>query len=199
MRRMVDTGSVDIITGDWLSEMNIAWNAITKAFNPSLGYEAGFLAQLSTCIESIAEKKLKVVTNAGALNTAALKDEVEALCAERGLDLKVAGVYGDDISALLAKGGAATELSHLDHSEWNLKDWERAEEITCGVAYIGAWGITAALDAGADIVICGRVTDASPVIGAAAWWYGWKEEDYDKLAGALVAGRTLSRSPDPRF
>ncbi|KFY85775.1 hypothetical protein V500_08144 [Pseudogymnoascus sp. VKM F-4518 (FW-2643)] len=195
MRRMVDTGSVDIITGDWLSEMNIAWNAITKASNPSLGYEAGFLTQLSTCIESIAEKKLKVVTNAGALNTAALKDEVEALCAERGLDLKVAGVYGDDISAMLTKGGAAAGLSHLDHSEWSLKDWERAEEITCGVAYIGAWGISAALNAGADIVICGRVTDASPVIGSAAWWYGWKEEDYDKLAGALVAGHLIECGP----
>lgn len=193
MRRMVEGGFVDVITGDWLSEMNIAWNAITKASNPALGYEAGFLAQLETCIEKVAEKKLKIVTNAGALNTAVLKEKVERLCDARGVGLKVAAVEGDDISGLLLgyKGVSleGLELRHLDHSEWRLQDWERKEEITCGVAYIGAWGVTAALNAGADIVICGRVTDASPVVGAAAWWYGWEEEDYDKLAGALIAGR----------
>jgi hypothetical protein len=191
MARMVRTGNVDIITGDWLSEMNIAWNAITKAANPSLGYEAGFLTQLSTCLEEIVERKLKVITNAGALNTAALKQRVEELCQERGLGDKVvvASVVGDDVSELLKEKDGLRSLTHLDHSEWSLGQWDREEEITCGVAYIGAWGIVEALKAGADIVICGRVTDASPVIGAAAWWYGWDEESYDELAGALVAGR----------
>ena len=189
---MVESGNVDIITGDWLSEMNIAWNAIAKARDPSLGYESGFLDQLSRCIDSVVAKGLKVITNAGALNTAALASEVEALCRATGhKEVVVAQVVGDDITELLRDKDARKklELHHLDHQEQALGGWDLNEQIHSGVAYIGAWGIVEALKAGADIVICGRVTDASPVIGAAAWWYGWGPEEFDELAGALVAGR----------
>ena len=58
-------------------------------------------------------------------------------------------------------------------------------------AYLGAWGIVAALDAGADVVVCGRVTDASLVVGPAAWHFGWAADDWDRLAGAVVAGHVL--------
>ena len=64
-------------------------------------------------------------------------------------------------------------LHHLDHPEQTLEDWALEENIHCGVAYIGAWGIVEALRAAADMVICGRVIDASPIIAAAAWWYYW--------------------------
>ena len=196
---MVETGNVDIITGDWLSEMNIAWNAIAKSADPSLGYEAGFLDQLSQCIDSIVAKGLKVITNAGALNTAALASKIEELCRTTGNEeVVVAQVVGDNITEMLGdkERRRKLELHHLDHAEWMLEDWELSEEVHCGVAYIGAWGIVEALKAGADIVICGRVTDASPVIGAAAWWYGWGPEAYDILAGALVAGRMLKALPE---
>jgi hypothetical protein len=194
MSRMVETGNVDIITGDWLSEMNIAWNAIAKSSDPTLGFEAGFLDQLSQCIESVVAKGLKVITNAGALNTAGLASKVEELCRTTGHEnMVVAQVVGDDITELLKdkKRKQKFELRHLDHEEKTLGDWDLYEDVHCGVAYIGAWGIVEALKAGADIVICGRVTDASPVIGAAAWWYGWRPEAFDELAGALVAGRKL--------
>ncbi len=192
MSRMVHTGNVDIITGDWLSEMNIAWNAITKKEHPELGYESGFLTQLEDCIDDIVAKGLKVVTNAGALNTPALTSKVAQLCQEKGHgDVVVACVVGDDISHLLTQPGAlkTLNLSHLYHVDQSLEDWELRAEVRCAVAYLGARGIIAALNAGADIVICGRVTDASPVIGAAAWWYGWEEDSFDELAGALIAGR----------
>ncbi|KAH7409756.1 hypothetical protein BKA64DRAFT_571134 [Cadophora sp. MPI-SDFR-AT-0126] len=196
MRRMVETGEVDIITGDWLSEMNIAWNAIAKADDPSQGYEVGFLTQLETCMEQVVAKGLKVITNAGALNTTALTAKVKALCVERDLgNIVVASVVGDDITEALttsaSKKGCLADGRHLDHSEWRLSEWARKDDISSAVAYIGAWGIVASLDAGANIVICGRVTDASPVIGAAAWWYGWKEDDFDQLAGALIAGHLI--------
>lgn len=198
MSRMVETGNVDIITGDWLSEMNIAWNAIAKSADPSLGYEAGFLDQLSQCIDSTVTKGLKVITNAGALNTAALAAKVEELCRMTGHEeVVVAQVVGDDITELLRdkERRRKLKLQHLDHAELTLGEWELSEEVRCGVAYIGAWGIVEALKAGADIVICGRVTDASPVIGAAAWWYGWRPEEYDALAGALVAGHLIECGP----
>jgi hypothetical protein len=198
MSRMVHTGNVDIITGDWLSEMNIAWNSIAKQEYPELGYESGFATQLEDCIDEIAAKGLKVITNAGALNTPALTRKVKEMCQKRGhTSLVIASVVGDDISHLLTQPESckALKFSHLDHEEQSLENWELVEGVHCAVAYIGARGIIAALEAGADIVICGRVTDASPVIGAAAWWYEWKEDSFNELAGALVAGRKKPQQP----
>lgn len=188
MKRMAQDATVDVIVGDWLSEMNIAWNAIAKDNDPSQGYEPGFLKQLTESIDLITEKGIKVVTNAGALNTRALAVKVQEMCHSRGhKDVVIAMALGDDISHIVTDPEKRKSLLHLDHSEWALKDWHL--EPYCGVAYIGAWGIVEALNAGADIVICGRVTDASPVIGAAAWWYQWAKNDWDRLAGSLVAGR----------
>lgn len=197
MQRMVKDGNVDVITGDWLSEMNIAWNAITKKNNPELGYEAGFLTQLESCIDEIVGKKIKVVTNAGALNTPVLTRKVEELCKRKGhQNIVVASIVGDDVSNLLSRPleRKSLRLTHLDHEDQLLNDWNLESEVHCAVAYLGAQGIVAALNAGADIIICGRVTDASPVIGAAAWWHGWKEDSFDELAGALIAGRKLCDS-----
>jgi hypothetical protein len=99
MQRMVRSGNVQVITGDWLSEMNIAWNAITKQeVDASLGFESGFLTQLEECLDDIVAGGIKVVTNAGALNTEALYERVRALCVERGYgDVVVAAVLGDDV------------------------------------------------------------------------------------------------------
>lgn len=194
MLRMVTEGTVDAVVGDWLSEMNIAWNAITKQSQPDLGYEEGFLHQLEDCIDVVAEKGVKVVTNAGALNTRSLTQRVVELCRERGLaHLNVVPVFGDDISELLEDEEIFNGMHHLDDMTVQLKDWGLNPH--CGVAYIGAWGIVEALKNGADIIICGRVTDASPVIGLCAWWHGWTQESFDELAGALVAGHLIECGP----
>lgn len=196
MKRMATNGSVDVITGDWLSEMNIAWNAIVKQDFPDLGYETGFLTQLEESLDEIVRKDIKVVTNAGALNTPSLAQKVRELCTARGYpDVLVAAVVGDDISDILKdpKRFSELELPHLDHQKRRLSDWDLKP--VCGNAYIGSWGIRKALDAGANIVICGRCTDASPVIGAASWWHKWDEESYDQLAGALVAGHLIECGP----
>ncbi|THZ26229.1 DUF1446-domain-containing protein [Aureobasidium pullulans] len=198
MARMVREADVDVITGDWLSEMNIAWESIRKAEDPELGYDVGFLRQLTECIDDIAERKIKIITNAGAMNAPVLARKVEELCQSRGHDLVVATILGDDVSYLLKQGKSgqrALEFPHLDHQNQLLEDWDPDLEPTCAAAYIGAWGIVAALREGADIVICGRVTDASPVVGAAAWWYGWSEQSYDQLAGALIAGHLIECGP----
>jgi len=191
MARMVKHGNVDVITGDWLSEMNIAWNAIVKQKDPELGYESGFYTQLETCLDDIVARHIKVITNAGALNTAGLTRKVRELCEARGHRISVAAVIGDDVSDLLPHLGAqdGVRLPHLDHQERTLDKWER--KAICGSAYIGCKGIVKALKAGADIVICGRCTDASPVMGAAVWHFQWADQQYDALAGALVAGHLI--------
>jgi len=194
---MVREGDVDVVTGDWLSEMNIAWNAIIKAQDPKLGYENGFLEQLSECIEDVAAKQIKVVTNAGALNPRALTDRVSELCESRGLSrMTVATVVGDDVTHLLKHNGeGGLRFRHLDDENVTIDDWSSTLRSSCAVAYMGAWGIFEALSAGADIVVCGRVTDASPVIGAAAWWYNWPKTAYNQLAGALIAGHVIECGP----
>ncbi|KAI1628687.1 hypothetical protein EDD37DRAFT_16881 [Exophiala viscosa] len=192
MSRMVAEPNIDIITGDWLSEMNIAWNAITKSTNPELGYENGFYTQLESCLDDIVAKNIKVVTNAGALNTASLTRKVRALVASKGHNITVAAVLGDDISDLLANPDqrSAFKFPHLDHTDQTLDEWSLTP--VCGAAYIGCRGIVEALNAGASIVICGRCTDASPVMGAAAWYFGWDmDSSYDELAGALTAGHLI--------
>lgn len=196
MSRMVRTGNVDVITGDWLSEMNIAWNAITKQeVDPSLGFESGFLTQLEECLDDIVAKGIKVVTNAGALNTEALYDRVRALCARKGYgeSVVVAAVLGDDVSDKVTDPAWRKKLVHLDHPDVTLEDW--GFEPTCGSAYIGCWGIVEALRAGAQIVVCGRCTDASPVMGAAAWHHGWNEEQHGELAGSLLAAHLIECGP----
>ncbi|KAM0460422.1 hypothetical protein ACHAPV_004689 [Trichoderma viride] len=197
MARMVRSGNVHVITGDWLSEMNIAWNAITKQeVDENLGYEDGFYQQLEECIDDIVAKDIRVVTNAGALNVMSLYNKVKRLCEERGHDCVIAAVLGDDITDLLvdkALGKRSTGFKHLDHPEMSLDDWEFTP--CTGNAYIGSWGITAALRAGANIVLCGRCTDASPVMGAAAWYYGWKEDSFDELAGSLLAAHLIECGP----
>jgi hypothetical protein len=165
MLRMAQSGNVDVITGDWLSEMNIAWNAIAKAQNPDAGFEQGFLDQLEESIDTLVSKKIKVVTNAGALNTISLTNKVYELCVRKGYEhLKIASILGDDVTAKVQNGQNSTTIKHLDHEATLLQDWEKDLTPTCAVAYIGAWGIVEALKHGADVVICGRVTDASPVV-----------------------------------
>ena len=99
------------------------------------------------------------------------------LAAKLGLRVNVAHVEGDDLLPRRDElAGAGFELP--------------ASTVTAN-AYLGGWGIAAALDAGAQVVVTGRVTDAALVIGPAAWWHGWAHEDWDALAGALVAGHVL--------
>ena len=86
--------------------MNIAWNAVTKLNNPDRGYEEGFLTQLAECLDVILSNRIKVVANAGALNTPSLGRKAQDLCQDRGSqDLVVATVIGDDISELLQRRG----------------------------------------------------------------------------------------------
>ncbi|KAK9470399.1 uncharacterized protein V1510DRAFT_423161 [Dipodascopsis tothii] len=190
MRRMVDAAQIDAVTGDWLSEMNIAWNSIAMKSDPTAGYDPGFLRQLAESLDAVAARKIKVVTNAGALNPRQLVAEIRKLCAARGLDLKVALVEGDNVSSLI---GTAEPFGHLDTAE-PVAAWGRTPEVA--IAYLGCRAIVAALTAGADIVICGRVTDASPVIGLAAWWHGWDlDTDLDMLAAGLLAGHLIECGP----
>ncbi|KAI0126979.1 duf1446 domain-containing protein [Xylariales sp. AK1849] len=190
LRRLVRDGPVDIITADYLAEVNIAWLALEQSKDPSKGYEPNFLKQLDKeSAEIIAEKKIKLIHNGGALNPKGLAEATEKLLESYGVSLKVAFVEGDNVLGSLAELRAQGKTVHLDTAGRDLS-MVTGHVLTCN-AYIGMGGVVAALEAGADIIICGRCCDASPVMGAAAWWHGWSESSFDELSGALIAGHCI--------
>lgn len=180
---------VDVLVGDYLAEITLAGLLGTSKGRADDGYVSVFRKQIAPHLPAIAERGLKVVTNAGGFNPAALADALRADAAAAGADLRVAHIEGDDVFGRLDELAAAGHrFDNLDSGE-PLESW--APTPLAGNAYLGGWGITAALAAGADIVVCGRITDASLVTGPSAWWHGWSADDYDRLAGTVVAGHII--------
>lgn len=186
-------GPVDVVTGDYLAEPTLRQLARDRGRDPGLGYARSFLAQFRDAVDLLVERGAKLVVDAGGLNPAGLADEVRKALVAAGHDLAVAHVEGDDLLGTLpALDEAGEQLPNLDTGV-PLRDWGRTPRTAN--AYLGGWGIAAALAAGADIVICPRVTDASLTVGPAAWWHGWARDDFDALAGAVVAGHIIECGP----
>lgn len=164
-------GDLDYLTGDYLAELTMLILGRDLLKDPSRGYAKTFLRQLRENLVLAVDRGVRVVVNAGGLNPAGLADAVRELATELDVDAAVAHVEGDDLRA------RAAEL-------------DLGEPLTAN-AYLGAWGIVECLNAGADVVVTGRVTDASLVVGPAAAHFGWAHEDYDALAGAVVAGHVV--------
>jgi hypothetical protein len=183
-REMLD-GPIDVLTGDYLAELTmlILWKARRK--DESLGYATTFLRQMEDVLGTCLERGIKVVANAGGLNPKGLAAKISELAPTA----RVAYLTGDDLAP------AIKDLQADGHEFTNLDTGvplAKAElPVVTANAYLGGWGITAALQDGADVVICGRVTDASLVTGPAAWWHGWRRDDWDALAGAVAAGHVI--------
>jgi hypothetical protein len=139
--------------------------------DPSLGYARTFVTQLEDCLGLALERGVRIVSNAGGLNPAGLAARIREVARGRGLDPVVAHVAGDDLMPRAAQLGLEGALT--------------------ANAYLGCRGIVECLNAGADVVVTGRVTDASLVVGPAAAHFGWTRDDLDALAGATVAGHVI--------
>jgi hypothetical protein len=189
LEEMVKGGDVDFVTGDYLAEVTMLILGRQRLKDPAAGYAKAFLRHLEPVFGEVLARGIKVVVNAGGLNPRGLAEAVTKLGAKLGLSPKVALVEGDDVRFRL------DELMAAGHPFTNLETGKPLAESKAPVytanAYLGAWGIVQALEAGADIVICPRVTDASLLVGPAAYWHGWTREDYDALAGAVVAGHVI--------
>jgi hypothetical protein len=188
-REMIVGGPIDFLTGDYLAEltMMILWKARQK--DGAKGYAVTFLKQMEDIVGEALDRGVKIVTNAGGLNPAGLTAELRTLCDRLGLKAKILHVEGDDLMPQLKSlEQAGHELKHLDTGQ-PLREL-RARPLSAN-AYLGAWGIVEALRQGAQIVVCPRVTDASVVVGPAAWHFGWQRNDWDRLAGAVVAGHVV--------
>ncbi|CAJ60325.1 MULTISPECIES: acyclic terpene utilization AtuA family protein [Frankia] len=195
-RLMVDGGPVDVLTGDYLAELTmlILWKARRR--DPDAGYARTFLVQLEQVLGTCLDRGIRIVVNAGGLNPAGLAAQVAAVAGRLGLAPRVAHITGDDLVGRLDELRAAGEpLTHLDTGRpFAGLAADGGPPVTAN-AYLGGWGIAAALAAGADVVVAPRVTDASLVVGPAAWWHGWARDDWDRLAGAVAAGHVIECGP----
>lgn len=171
MREMLEGGELDVLTGDYLAELTMLILGKDRMRDGSLGYAKTFLKQAEECMGLALDKNVQIVANAGGLNTAGLAAKLQEVAEKLGLAPKIAYVEGDNIIASAAEFGFEGALT--------------------ANAYLGGFGIVECLNAGADIVVTGRVTDAAVIVGPAAAHFGWGRTDYDQLAGAVVAGHII--------
>jgi hypothetical protein len=181
MREMLTGGDLDYLTGDYLAELTMLILARDRAKSPERGYAKTFLTQLEDCLGTALDRGVRIVANAGGLNPAGLADAVRALADRLGLNVAVAHVEGDDLVARADEFGFGAAMAATSGGGTPL----------AANAYLGAWGIVDCLKADADVVVTGRVTDASVIVGPAAAHHGWGRTDYDRLAGAIAAGHVI--------
>jgi hypothetical protein len=161
---MLTGGPLDVLTGDYLAELTMLILGRDRLGDPAKGYARTFLRQMEQSLGTAKDRGVRIVTNAGGLNPAGLAGALRVLADKLGVETRVSHVEGDAVDV----PGALTAN-----------------------AYLGAFGIAECLRAGADVVVTGRVTDASLVVGPAIAHFGWGRDDIDPLAGATVVGHIL--------
>jgi hypothetical protein len=171
-KELLAGGPIDFLTGDYLAELTLMILYKARRKDPSAGYATTFLRQMEGVLGVAKDKDVKIVTDAGGLNPAGLAEQLRELAGRLGIDVRIAHIEGDDLMGRVA-------------------DLELPFEPLTANAYLGSWGVVAALERGADIVVAPRITDAALTVGPAAYWHGWERTDWDRLASAVVAGHVI--------
>lgn len=183
--QLVHLTDINYLVFDYLSEITMSIMAKAKMVEPKHGYALDFVSRvMAPLLKKIAEKKIKVISNAGGVNPLACRDALQKIIKEYGLDLKVAVVLGDDLLA-----------QHEQLKQQNIQEMFSGEalpeQVASSNAYLGAVAIRDALNLGADIVITGRVVDSAVVLAPLLHEYQWSLDDYDKLAQGSLAGHVI--------
>lgn len=184
---MVEGGHIDVLTGDWLAELTMLILARTRDKRSDGGYARTFVTQMERVMGTCLDRGIKVVANAGGLDPEGCAQAVQEVASRLGLSPRIAYVDGDDLLGRLDQLTATGSL--LDFVTG--KPIEDTRHYLTANAYTGGWGVTRALESGADIVVTGRTTDAALISGPAAWFHGWSRDDWSALAGAVAAGHVI--------
>jgi hypothetical protein len=178
---------VQYLMMDYLAEVTMSLLARAKLKDPAAGYPPDFISYLKRPLPEIARRGIKIISNAGGVNPKACKRALVALCAELGLSLHIAVVEGDDLMPRI------DELR--DHVREAVSGEPLPARLLTANAYLGALPIAAALAAGADIVVTGRCADSALALGILMHEFGWKPDDYDRLAAGSLVGHILECGP----
>lgn len=183
-------GPLDYLGMDYLAEVTLSIMMRQKLKNPELGYATDFIEFVSRVLPELKERGVKVVTNAGGLNPHACRARIFEVARELGVHgVRVGVVEGDD---LLKRLPALIEAGHdLKNMETGAPLAPVVDRVTSANAYLGAWPVVEALSQGADIVLCGRVTDTALALAPMIHEFGWGREDWDRLAAGTIAGHIL--------
>ena len=190
-RRQVDGGPIDYLVMDFLAEVTMAILQKQKARKPEAGYAADFVTQLRDVLPACVDRGIRIISNAGGVNPLGCRAAVQALATELGLRdrVKVAVVLGDDLFPQLDEVIASGERL------LNMDTGKPVSEVRANVlsanAYLGAGPIAKALELGANVVVTGRVADAAVTLGPLMFEFGWKADDWDRLAAGIAAGHII--------
>ncbi len=193
--QLVDKGKLNYLVFDYLSEITMSILAAKRMRDPNDGYATDFVDHvMAPLMPEIKRQGLKVIANAGGVNPLACKAALEAAAAKAGVEFRVAVVLGDDLLPRKKEFAAAVELD-------DFAGISTGSEVAAGKAlpatlvsmnaYLGAIPIAKALEAGAEIVITGRCVDSAVVLGPLMHEFGWREDDYDRLAAGSLAGHII--------
>jgi hypothetical protein len=182
------TSDVQYLMMDYLAEVTMSLLARARMKAPDAGYPPDFVAYLKPHLAELSRRRVKVVSNAGGVNPHGCKRALEAICAEQGLALRIAVVEGDDLIPMLAAIRARGIREAVSGAPL-------PERLLTANAYLGALPIAAALDAGADIVVTGRCVDSALALGILIHEFGWRSDDYDRMAAGSLVGHILECGP----
>jgi Acyclic terpene utilisation family protein AtuA len=188
---LITRGPLDYLGLDYLAEVTLSIMMRQRMRDSRRGYATDFIGFLRRALPVIAERGIRVITNAGGLNPGACREEVFRLARDLGIrGLKVGIIEGDDLLPRIPELCAGGH--HLTHMETGERLCEiHHNKVLSANAYLGARPVAQALDEGAQIVLAGRITDTALALGPLIHEFGWRPDDWDRLAAGTIAGHLI--------
>ncbi len=183
--QLLGAAALDYLVFDYLAEVTMSILAAQRAKDPAAGYATDFVQiMMKEALPTLKLRGIRIVANAGGVNPLACRDALLALAGELGIELKVGVVLGDGLAARASEFAAAGVSEMFSGAPF-------PKRVASVNAYLGAFPIARALDAGCDVVITGRCVDSAVTLGVLIHEFGWTEQHLDQLAQGTLAGHLI--------
>lgn len=188
-KRQIELAPVDFVTLDFLAEITMSIMQKQRARDPRAGYARDFVQMVEAALPAMLRNDTRAISNAGGVNPLACRAAILEMAYQHGFDIEVAAVAGDDLMGRLGELNANGVT--LDHMDDGASFRTVRDKVSSANAYFGAWPVVEALDAGARVVVTGRCTDTGITLAPMIHAFGWKPDDWDRLASGIVAGHIV--------